>query len=124
MNEVQHISIYIARRPGDIYVYASNPKNLPNWACGLASSEVSKDGDAWGVDAPFGRVKVKFAEKISFGVMDHEVELDTGVIVHNPMRVIPNGEGSEFIFTLIRQPEISNEQFTKDKIAVEKDLHT
>jgi hypothetical protein len=40
------------------------------------------------------------------------------------MRVVPNGEGSEFVFTLIRRPEMSDDQFAKDKAAVENDLKT
>jgi len=75
------------------------------------------------MEAPFGKVRVSFAEKNAFGVIDHDVTLESGVTVHNPMRVMPNGEGSEFLFTLIRQPGMSDEQFAKDKAAVEKDLH-
>ena len=44
--------------------------------------------------------------------------------IHNPMRVVPNGGGSEFVFTLIRQPAMSDGQFAKDKTAVEHDLKT
>jgi len=40
------------------------------------------------------------------------------------MRVVPNGEGSEFTFTLIRQRGVSDERFTADRAAVEKDLRT
>ena len=47
-----------------------------------------------------------------------------GVTVHNPMRVVAHREGSEFVFTLIRQPGMSDEQFAKDKAAVENDLKT
>ena len=71
-----------------------------------------------------GKVRVKFAERNSFGVMDHDVTLESGVSVHNVMRVIPNGEGSEFVFTLIRQPGTPDEQFAKDKATVENDLKT
>ena len=42
--------------------------------------------------------------------------------IHNPMRVVANREGSEFVFTLIRQPGMSNEQFAMDQAAVENDL--
>lgn len=124
MHEVQHISIYIGCRPSDVYEFASNPENLPLWAAGLASSEVKRDGDEWVGEAPFGKVKIKFAERNTFGVMDHDVELDSGRVVHNPMRVVPNGDGSEFIFTLIRQPDMSEEQFAEDAEAVKKDLGT
>lgn len=124
MHDVRHLSVYIARRPADVYEFASDPRNLPRWAAGLARSEVRKEGDEWIVEASFGKAAVKFAEKNAFGVMDHDVTLESGVTVHNPMRVVPNGEGSEFIFTLIRQPGMTDEQYAADKAAVEKDLRT
>ncbi|WP_308364517.1 MULTISPECIES: SRPBCC family protein [unclassified Microbulbifer] len=122
MHQVQHISIYIDRPPEEVYGFASDPANLPQWAAGLASSRVEKEGDEWVADAPFGRVKIKFTERNPFGVMDHDVQLASGLTVHNPMRVMPNGEGSEFLFTLIRQPDMSEEQFAEDRAAVERDL--
>lgn len=124
MYDVEHISIYIHRTPQDVYAFAGNPENLPIWAAGLARSEVKKDGNIWVADAPFGKVKIRFAQTNTLGVMDHKVELDSGVIVHNPMRVVPNGDGSEFIFTLLRQPGMSDEQFADDAQAVSKDLQT
>lgn len=124
MHDIQHIRTYIDRRPNEVYDFASDPRNLPRWAAGLACSEVKKDGDEWIVNAPFGKVRVKFVERNTFGVMDHDVKLESGVVVHNPMRVMPNGDGSEFLFSLIRQPGMSEEQFSRDKAAVEKDLKT
>jgi len=47
MGDVQHVSISIARQPADVYEFASDPRNLPRWAAGLARSEVRQDGDAW-----------------------------------------------------------------------------
>jgi Polyketide cyclase / dehydrase and lipid transport len=122
MHEVQHLSIYIARRPTDVYEFASDPRNLPRWASGLARSEVRMDGDVWLMDSPLCSVRVKFAERNAFGVMDHDVTLESSVTIHNPMRVVPHGDGSEFMFTLIRQPGTTDEQFAADKTAVESDL--
>jgi hypothetical protein len=124
MRDVQHLSVFIARPPAEVYEFASDPRNLPQWAAGLARSEVRRDGDEWIADAPFGKVRVRFAPPNSFGVMDHDVTLESGVTIHNPMRVVPNGEGSEFVFTLIRQPGMSDGEFARDKAAVEKDLKT
>jgi hypothetical protein len=124
MREVRHISVYIARQPADVYEFASDPRNLPRWAAGLARSEIRRDGDEWVADAPFGNVRVRFVGRNSLGVMDHDVTLESGVTVHNPMRVVPNGEGSELVFTLIRQPGMSDGQFAKDRAAVENDLMT
>lgn len=122
MNDVRHISIYIDRPPEAVYAFAGDPRRLPLWAAGLARSDVRPDGDAWVAEAPFGTVRIRFAPPNDLGVLDHDVELESGVTVHNPMRVVPNGMGSEFIFTLIRQPGMSDEQFTDDARAVESDL--
>jgi hypothetical protein len=47
-----------------------------------------------------GTVKVRFSEKNRFGVLDHEVTLGSGIKFHNPMRIFPNGDGSEVTMTL------------------------
>ena len=60
MHEFEHISIYIARPPAEVYEFASDPRNLPRWAAGLARSEVRRDGDEWIADAPFGNVRMRF----------------------------------------------------------------
>ena len=73
MQDVQHISVYIARRPAEVYEFASDPRNMSRWAAGLARSEITKAGDEWIADAPFGKVKVRFAPRNTFGVMDHEI---------------------------------------------------
>lgn len=122
MHDVKHISTYIHSTPEDVYEFASNPENLPIWAAGLASSEVTRDGDLWVAEGPFGKVKIRFAEANAFGVIDHDVELESGVTVHNPMRVVPNGDGCEFIFTLLRRPGMSEAQFADDAQAVFEDL--
>jgi hypothetical protein len=124
MSDVQHVTITIARPPAEVYAFASDPRNLPRWAAGLARSEVRQDGADWIADAPFGRVRVRFVERNALGVMDHDVTLADGVTVHNPMRVVPNGAGSEFVFTVIRRPGVSEEEFARDTAAVQRDLAT
>jgi hypothetical protein len=69
-----------------------------------------------------GSVKVKFAEQNKFGVLDHDVILPSGVKVYNPMRVFPNNDGSELVFTLYRRPDVSDQEFAQDAQSVEKDL--
>jgi hypothetical protein len=74
----------------------------------LARSELRRDGDEWIADAPFGKIRLRFVQPNPFGVMDHDVQLESGVTIHNPMRIVPSGEGSEFVFTLIRQSGVSD----------------
>ena len=124
MHEVRHLSITIACPPPEVYEFAVDPENLPRWASGLAQSELQKDGDAWKVDSPLGKLRMKFAPRNEFGILDHEVTLESGPTFQNPMRVIPNGEGSECMFTLFRQEGMSDEDFANDKAAIERDLKT
>ncbi len=124
MHDVQHISISIVRSPEDVYAFVADPRNLPKWASGLARSTVTREGDAWIAEAPMGKVKVRFASPNSLGVLDHDVELESGEVVHNPMRVVPNGGGSELLFTLLRRQKMTDEELAEDRATVETDLGT
>lgn len=117
----RHVSVSIRRSPSEVYAFAANPENLPRWAKGLSGSIRNVAGE-WIAESPMGKVKVRFAERNTFGVLDHDVTLPSGETVHNPMRVAANGEGSEVIFTLFRRPGVSDEAFAEDTEAVERDL--
>lgn len=107
-----HVSEVIERSPAEVYAYASNPNNLPEWAAGLAMGEVTRDGPTLTVDSPMGRVSVRFAPLNEFGILDHDVTLPSGEIVSNPVRVLAHPDGSEIVFT-VRQRDLS----TKSSIA-------
>jgi len=117
----KHISASINRPAAQVYEFASKPENLPKWAAGLSGS-IKKVDEDWIAASPMGKVKVKFAEKNQFGVLDHDVTLLSGVKFYNPMRVFPNNDGSELVFTLYRRPDVADQEFAEDAKAVEKDL--
>jgi hypothetical protein len=120
--EVRNISVSIHRPPGDVYAFITNGANVPRWAEGLGTSMRQVDGD-WVADGgPVGNVRVRFAPPNTMGVADHDVLLPTGVAVHNPIRVVPNGTGSTVTFTLLRQPGVSASQFDRDAKTVQRDL--
>ena len=121
--EVKNISVSIHRSPGDVYAFISNGENVPRWAAGLGT-KIRRDGNEWVADGPIGSVRVRFAPPNDLGVADHDVVLASGITVHNPIRVIPNGAGSTVIFTLLRQPGVSVRQFNQDANTVQKDLET
>ncbi len=119
--DVRHIRVSIHRPAHEVYEFASNPENLPKWATGLGGS-IEKVKGEWTADTPMGKAKIRFADKNQFGILDHDVILESGVTFHNPMRVLPNGRSSEVIFTLFRQSDVSDDKFLKDAKWVEKDL--
>jgi hypothetical protein len=117
----KHLSVAINRSAAQVYEFAANPQNLPQWAAGLSGS-IKKVNEDWIAESPMGKVKVTFAEKNQFGVLDHDVTLPSGVTVYNPMRVFPNNDGSELVFTLYRRPNMSDPDFAADAKSVEMDL--
>jgi hypothetical protein len=121
LRPVRHVSIGIRRSPADVYHYACDPQHLSAWASGLAQS-VRRVGGAWVADSPMGQISISFAPENALGVLDHDVTLPTGAIVHNAMRVLPNGTGSEVVFSLFQVPDVSDEQFERDARWVERDL--
>ncbi|MEV5551213.1 SRPBCC family protein [Streptomyces sp. NPDC052309] len=120
--ESRHLSVCIDRTVDDVYAYASDPANLPAWAHGLGDS-IEKAEDRWVAESsPMGRVTITFTPRNELGVLDHEVTLPSGETVHNPVRVIANGAGSEVVFTLHRQPGMSDADFERDAGMVAADL--
>jgi hypothetical protein len=116
-----HVSRVIAASPGSVYEFARDVENLPRWAAGLAQSEVVRDGDALIVESPMGRVRVRFVERNTLGVLDHDVTLPSGTVVTNPVRVLAHPEGAEVIFT-VRQIELDDAEFARDIEMVVADL--
>ncbi len=121
-SNVRHISVAINRAVREVYEFTSKPENLPRWARGLAGS-IENVGGEWIAKSPMGTVRVRFVEPNALGVLDHEVTLESGISVHNPIRVVARDVGrSEIIFTLFRRRDVSDAEFEADAGAVERDL--
>lgn len=116
------VHIGINRTWSDVYAFASRPENMPLWASGLASG-LKPDGEDWIADGgPIGQVRVRFAATNDFGVIDHTVTMENGLVVENALRVVPNGGGAEVMFTLLRRPDMDEAAFDSDTRHVERDV--
>jgi hypothetical protein len=115
------VHITIRRDWRDVYDFAGKPENMPLWASGLASG-LEPDGDDWIAHGPLGSVRVSFVTPNEFGVIDHTVMIESGLRVYNALRIVPNGDGCEVMFTLLRLPGMTDEQFAADAAHVQKDL--
>ncbi|HEY3907421.1 MAG TPA: SRPBCC family protein [Streptosporangiaceae bacterium] len=119
--ESKQLSERIDANVEEVYAYARDPANLPQWAPGLGSSVEQVDGQ-WFVETSGGRVGLEFAPLNEYGVLDHQVTLPNGEVLYNPMRVTKNGDGSEVVFALRRMTGMTDEEFTRDAAAVAADL--
>jgi uncharacterized protein YndB with AHSA1/START domain len=79
--EARTISMTIERPPGEVYAFAVVPENLPRWASGLGTSG-ERVGADWVSQTALGPVRVRFAGRNDLGVLDHDVTLPGGDVVH------------------------------------------
>lgn len=113
------LAITIDRSPEDVYAFVSNPVNLPRWSF---VESVTREGDSWVATSKDGSFGLRFASDNPFGVLDHFVTLAPTVELHVPMRVVPNGHGSEVLFTVLQTEGTGDEAFERDVQTVQRDL--
>ena len=83
----------------DAFSYLSDPRNLADWAVNFIRSQREEAGQIL-VETPLGEVPVSIAHDASTGVLD--IHLGDGEPVTT--RLVRNGEGCEYIFTLHQPP--------------------
>ena len=105
--ESRTLSVRIERPVADVSAFLADPKNFAAWAAGLDLEQ-----------------EIVFSQPNPFGIADHTVLLPGGGEVYVPLRAIRNGTGAEVLFTLFRQPEMTDAAFARDAEAVQKDLVT
>jgi hypothetical protein len=119
--ESRTITVRIDRPFDKVYEFLVNPANWNQWAFGLGKN-IRQSKDGWIADSDGGAASVRFTPQNSFGVVDHTVIRASGQRVYVPMRLIVNGSGCELLFTLFREPKMSDGQFTTDAGFVQRDL--
>ena len=103
------------------YAYAQKPEHFAEWAAGLANT-LHRTEHGWVADTPEGEAQVEFSPPNDYGVLDHRVHLDGKPPIEIPLRMIANGDGTEVLFTLFRQPHMDDAAFERDAELVRRDL--
>ena len=96
-----------------VYAFISDGANLPKWGTTFVKS-IRESRGAWIAHTPQGPVTIRLAKKNSQGIIDHWVRPSDGPEVFVPMRVVSNGRGSEVLFTIFRQPHMSDESYANE----------
>jgi hypothetical protein len=119
--ESRTITVHIDRPFDKVYEFLVDPANWNQWAHGLGRN-IRHSQEGWVADSDGGVARVQFTPRNSFGVVDHTVIRPSGQRVYIPMRLIANGRGCELLFTLFREPGMSDAQFASDAGYVQRDL--
>lgn len=119
----EHLAVTIDRPADVVYAYASDPSHLAEWAAGLTTALEEVDG-RWLAPTPDGPMEVAFAPANPFGVADHTITFPGGERLTVPLRVVPNGDGCDVVFSLRRPPGMPDDDHARDRAAVQADLDT
>jgi hypothetical protein len=120
--ESRTVAVRIDQPFDKVYEFLVDPANWNQWAFGLGRN-IRRSPDGWIADSDGGVARVQFTARNSFAVVDHTVIRPSGQRVYVPMRLIANGSGCELLFTLLREPNMSDAQFASDAGFVERDLN-
>jgi hypothetical protein len=115
-SETRQISIQAP--PAAILDLVGDARALPRWAPNFATT-VQPDGDHWIVN---GELHIDLRVDRTYGTIDilRVEHPQTGAY----SRVVPNGEGSEFLFTLFFPDGSEDAAVTRQMEVVEEELRT
>jgi len=113
MTRSRTISILVNKKTGDTFdaILSCPPKMMPD-------AKMTSDG-WWSFSTPRGNALLKFNENKSLGILDH-MFIDQESKWNIPMRIVPSGNESEVIITLIKPHELTDEQFDERMFEIEQ----
>src|SRR5262245_61195873 len=88
------------------YKHISDPDNLPYWHSSFCKA-LKRDSGSLFVESPRGNVLVHFIRGDHSLVLDIVVLMAEGVRLTHAIRLLPNGDGSEIVWTLIKPDGLS-----------------
>lgn len=104
-------SIPIQRDCGVVYAYLAEPQNFEKWAAVEAGSFMPLANGDWEGQTPFGFRHFRFTPANPYGVLDHAIFEPGETPLFMPMRVVPNGAGTDLSFTFYQRDCMSDDQF-------------
>jgi hypothetical protein len=115
-------AVNIDARPDDVFDFLADPANLPQWAVGFCRS-IRRDGERWIVSTATGQVGIRYVTDRVLGVIDFYISPGPGIESAAFSRVLPSGDGAEYVFTQFQTPGMTDEVFDGQVQALVEELH-
>jgi hypothetical protein len=119
MNLAETRSVSIATTPAAVHGYLADARNLPEWAPSFAAAVRPCGGD-WVVTQGDAEIDVTILADRDRGTVDIVAAADHARGVF--LRVLPNGQGSELLFTLLLAPDTPEHQIDAQMATVDNEL--
>ncbi len=115
------VNVRINVSPGHLFEFLADPNNLPKWAVGFCRA-IRRDGDRWSVQTSHGEVIVRYVTQAGLGVIDFYISPAPRIEMAAFSRVVPNGDGAEYVFTQFQVPGMPDDVFEAQVIALREEL--
>ncbi len=113
------------RRPfAAVVAYLTDPLRYSEWAIDYFTSPVTEiDEQTYRVTTVAGDRRLRVDVDAERGVIDlYLAPLDSAFSYPLPIRVLTNGDGADVLFTLTREPELSDAEWDSSLLALENEL--
>jgi len=117
--DTQTVTIKVPR--SEVLRFVADGANLPRWAIGFAKA-VAREGDAWLVTTAHGKVPTRIAVDEAGGTVDFHMDMGPAGNAAAFTRIVPNGHGSEFVFTQFQGEGVPDDVFDQLVAAVGHEL--
>jgi hypothetical protein len=104
-------SIAIDAPRDEVFAFLADPENLPRWAVGFCRSIRRDDSGRWIVSTSQGELAVRYVTDEEAGTVDFYMTVAAGSEIAAFSRVVPNGDGSEYVFTQLQHPGMPDDVF-------------
>jgi hypothetical protein len=121
LNLAETRSVSIAAPPAVVLRLVADARRLPEWAPDFARS-VRPDGADWLIDTGGGEARITVRVSLDHGTVD--LVAATAPRVGAFTRVLPNGEGAEYQFTLLFPSGTPRNAIARQMETVEQELET
>ena len=109
------------RRRTGVFAFLSDAANWPKWAVVNVKSVRQADGGWWDMETPGGMAKLRIRPDRASGTLDHDFDAPEASWTV-PARVVPNGDGCEFMITFFQPPSFTRPFFEQQAALVDREL--
>ncbi|HEX2715788.1 MAG TPA: hypothetical protein VHM88_26695 [Candidatus Acidoferrales bacterium] len=118
-SNTEQVTINVDHR--HLFAFLADPNNLPRWAVGFCRA-IRRDGDRWFAQTSQGEVAIRYDTHPDLGIIDFHISLAPGTDVTAFSRVLPNGDGSEYVFTQFQAPGMPDDVFEGQVRALKEEM--
>ena len=121
MTSAYTATVYIAATPAKVFEYVRVPENQPTWAVNFVRSTKPTTGGRYVMETPAGAMVYRVEADPKPGTIDFIIDGPGGGSIL-PARVVPQGRGAIFTFTITRTPDMNDQAWEAGMRGLDEEL--